>query len=55
MLNKSGLYLNEYGTTQLVTISRSDRTKPVWTTTLEEKKLCRFKTGEKYLVELFSS
>ena len=41
MLNKSGLHLNEYGTTQLITfgiIWRSDETKSIWTTILEKKK-----------------
>ena len=40
MLNKSGLHLNEYGTIQLITfgtIWRSDETKSIWTTILENK------------------
>ena len=42
-LNKSGLHLNEYCTTQLlitfVTIWKSGGTESVWTTILEEKEI----------------
>ena len=42
MLNKSGLHLNEYGTTQLIifgNVWRSDETKSTWAMILEEKKI----------------
>ena len=47
MLNKSGLHLNKYGTTQLLKSCYDHmnkwREKSVWTTMLEEEKICGFK------------
>ena len=58
MLNKSGLCLNEYGTTQLVNNfcyrMKKWRDKICLDNESRRKKLGRFKKGKKYLFKLFS-
>ena len=59
MLNKTGLHLNEYGTTQLVNnvcyTMKKCRDKFCFDNDFRRKKICRFKKGKKYLRKLFSS